>query len=235
MNELFWLFLIILIGLLIGKISLRNISLGLSAVMLTALVFGHFGVVFPSMIKDVGLALFIGATGILSGPAFFHDMKGKAVRFIIQGILMVVSSAIICALAIRIFKLPLPLSLGLLAGSLSSTPCLAGALEVTGDPLVSVGYGIAYPFGVLGAVLLVQIINKTRIFTDEDAKDVKGQTQTERRFMPVDYTGISILVASICAGILLGRVSVPLPGGLSFSFGIAGGVLISGKIGRAHV
>ena len=45
-----------------------------------------------------------------------------------------------------------------MTGALTSTPGLAAALQATHDPLASVGYGIAYPFGVLAVVLFVQLL-----------------------------------------------------------------------------
>ena len=37
---------------------------------------------------------------------------------------------------------------------------LAAAIEAMNDPIASVGYGIAYPFGVISVVLFVQAMPK---------------------------------------------------------------------------
>ena len=42
-----------------------------------------------------------------------------------------------------------------MSGALTSTPGLAAAIEASGISMASVGYGIAYPFGVVGVVLFV--------------------------------------------------------------------------------
>ena len=53
---------------------------------------------------------------------------------------------------------------GLLAGALTSTPAFSAAKATVAtaelESLVSVGYGIAYLFGVVGVVLFVQLIPK---------------------------------------------------------------------------
>ena len=44
MSELFYLFLVIAIGYSIGRIRIKGVGLGISAILLVALVFGHYGV-----------------------------------------------------------------------------------------------------------------------------------------------------------------------------------------------
>ena len=41
--------------------------------------------------------------------------------------------------------------------TLTSTPGLAASLQTLNDPTISVGYGIAYPLGVIGVVVFVQL------------------------------------------------------------------------------
>ena len=55
---------------------------------------------------------------------------------------------------------------------MTSTPGLAAALDATGSEAASVGYGIAYPFGVVGVVLFVQLIPKL-LKTDMAAERAK--------------------------------------------------------------
>lgn len=57
MNELqslMMVFIIIAIGYSAGHIGIKNIRLGDSAVLLVALIFGHFGVCFLMYFKHVG-------------------------------------------------------------------------------------------------------------------------------------------------------------------------------------
>ena len=54
----------------------------------------------------------------------------------------------------QLLDLPPGLATGIFAGALTSTPALAAATEglnaLGGSESVSIGYGIAYPFGVIG-------------------------------------------------------------------------------------
>ena len=55
MNSLLAIFLILLLGYLLGSVTVKGMSLGTSAILLVALVFGHFGVEIPAVVKNFGL------------------------------------------------------------------------------------------------------------------------------------------------------------------------------------
>ena len=73
-----FLFLIIAIGYLIGRIRIKGISLGMSAILIVALFFGHYGFSVPGLIKNLGLACFATAVGYITGPVFLKNFKNKA-------------------------------------------------------------------------------------------------------------------------------------------------------------
>jgi len=56
-NSYFALFLIILIGFLIGRIKIKGISLDVSGVIFVALIFGHYGIIVPQDFQYLGLVL----------------------------------------------------------------------------------------------------------------------------------------------------------------------------------
>ena len=64
-------FLIVALGIALGKVSVKGISLDLSAVIFVALVFGHFGIKMPEIFQKLGLILFMFSVGIQAGPGFF--------------------------------------------------------------------------------------------------------------------------------------------------------------------
>lgn len=230
MKEIACLFLVIAIGYLIGRIRIKNVGLGISAVLLVALVFGHFGFSVTGTIKNFSLACFVCAVGLLSGPTFFENLKSKAHYYILIGICMVLVASIVCVLSLKLFKLPISLALGLLAGALSSTPCLAMALEVSKDTLCSIGYGIAYPFGVVGVVLAVQFISK---LSNNNHTNIEQENVVEKRnenLLRIDEKGLSTYALALCLGIALGMIEIVLPLGIHFTLGISGGVLLSGLI-----
>ena len=56
-------------------------------------------------------------------------------------------------------------------GALTSTPGLAAAIDSTKSPLASIGYGIAYPFGVIGVILFVRLLPRIIRTSIKDAED----------------------------------------------------------------
>ena len=75
MNSLLAIFLIITLGYFLGSVSVKGLSLGTSGILIIALVFGHFGVEIPAIVKNFGLALFVGTVGMIAGPVFFRNFK----------------------------------------------------------------------------------------------------------------------------------------------------------------
>ena len=99
MNSLLAVFLIAALGYFIGGIRIKGIELGTAGVLLVALVFGHFGVEIPSIIRNFGLALFVCSVGFIAGPKFFRDFKSNAASYILLGFLIILSGGI-CAVLI---------------------------------------------------------------------------------------------------------------------------------------
>ena len=221
---------------MIGKVSIKGIELGTSAILLVALVFGHFGYEVPAIIGQIGLVFFIGSVGYVSGPVFLEDIKRKGIVYLIIGAVVIISGFIITYLCVNIFSIPADLSLGLLSGALTSTPCLASSLEVTNySELVSIGYGIAYVFGVLGVILFVQIIPKLYNEEGKDTSSVesinkKAKYDLNNKTFTLDKYNLSVFSLAMVIGIFIGGIKIPLPGGNYFSLGSSGGPLIVGLV-----
>ncbi|MBN1586693.1 MAG: YidE/YbjL duplication [Candidatus Omnitrophica bacterium] len=159
-NQFIALFGILALGLLLGNVRVWGVSLGNSGVLFTALLFGHFHFTIPAGVGTLGLILFIYCVGISAGPSFFAAFRKQGANLAKLSIL-IVSAASLCTVWMAwLFKVPADLAVGILAGSLTSTPALAAAMDTLKDlgTNVSVGYGIAYPFGVIGVVLFVQLL-----------------------------------------------------------------------------
>lgn len=159
-SSYFALFLIITLGFLFGKISIKGISLDISAVIFVALVFGHYGVVIPKDFQKMGLVLFLFTIGIQAGPGFFESFKQKGRDLIALAFVLVFSAGLVAYLCGYFFQVDTNVVAGLLTGALTSTPGLAAAIDITGSPLASIGYGVAYPFGVIGVILFVRLLPK---------------------------------------------------------------------------
>lgn len=222
------------VGYLLGRIKVKGLSLGTSGVLLVALVFGHFGLVVSADIKNIGLACFVTAVGIIAGPTFFENFKKGALQYVVLGVLTIGIGDAVCVGIIKLFNLSAPLALGLLNGALTSTPGLAAALEATGDPLASVGYGIAYPFGVIGVVLFVQLLPvllKSNIRSE--VAELERRCDAKERncgSVVIDPLGMFPFAIALAAGIWLGGIKIPLGQDAAFSLGVSGGPLLTGLL-----
>lgn len=78
-SSYFALFLIIALGFMLGRIQIKGLSLDVSAVIFIALLFGHFGVIIPKELGNMGLVLFIFTIGISKrAPDFSTPSVPKA-------------------------------------------------------------------------------------------------------------------------------------------------------------
>ncbi len=159
-NSYFALFLIVALGFILGRIKIFSLSLDVSAVIFVALVFGHFGVIIPKDFQYLGLVLFIFTIGIQAGPGFFESFKKEGRNLSLFATLLVLSAGILTVALILFAKIDGEIATGLFTGALTSTPGLAAAIDYTGSPLASIGYGIGYPFGVIGVILFIRFLPK---------------------------------------------------------------------------
>ena len=157
-SSYFILFLIVAIGIIIGHIQVRGISLDVSAVIFVALIFGHYGYRVPADFQNIGLLLFIFTIGISAGPGFFASFQRRGFQLILTTLVIVVTGAAVTIALSWAFDVDFRMASGLFTGALTSTPGLAAAIEAADSPLASIGYGIAYPFGVIGVILFVRLM-----------------------------------------------------------------------------
>lgn len=175
-------FLIIALGSALGSLRVSNMTLGYSGVLFVAMLFGHFGVHVPKEIRDLGIILFVYAIGLQAGPRFFHQFKRRGVVFAKIGLAVVAAGAAITWAVTGLLGIDPALAIGMYAGAMTSTPGLAAAMDAARSPLVSVGYGIAYPFGVIGVVLFVQLAPRLlRIDLAREEELVRGSEPRGRQ------------------------------------------------------
>ncbi|MGL4363957.1 MAG: aspartate:alanine exchanger family transporter [Bacteroidales bacterium] len=153
----FVLFLVIALGLIIGRIKIKGFSLDTSAVIFIALLLGHFGLSMPKVVQNIGLVFFIFTIGMQAGPGFFNAFMKDGRKLVIVAGVVVGFAALIAGIFGKIFDIDKNLILGILNGALTSTPGLAAAVEISGSPLASIGYGISYPLGVILVILFLQL------------------------------------------------------------------------------
>lgn len=261
---IFGAFLIAAIGYALGRITIKGVSLGAAGVFLIALLFGYLFtlsgisdipllqkffikgadatiVQYYKMIESVGLVLFVTSVGFIAGPSFFRNLKKNATSYVLLGVLIVGSGAILCALFSLIPGIGSPFGTGILSGALTSTPGFSAAksaVDTAQQGLVSLGHAVAYPFGVVGVVLFVQLVPKLMKtnMDDERVKMKKGieapalKESNGKKLLALDEYGIAPFGIAVVVGILLGSLTIPLTSngfsGAVFALGNTGGPLI---------
>ncbi len=178
--------LVITLGLCLGKIRVKGVSLGLAWILFIGLIFGHFSLNLDEhllhFLKEFGLILFVYSIGLEVGPSFFSSFKngGKSLNLLS---IIVIALSIITTLAIYSFSGTSITSMaGILSGAVTNTPGLGAAQQAFSDlrhidaPTIAAGYAIAYPMGVLGVILSFIILRfALRIDkTEEDAQAKRG-------------------------------------------------------------
>ena len=271
---LFGIFVITALGYLLGKIDIKGVSLGTAGVFLVAIAFGVLCTYIPSdlpilgalhldgaskitgyyksAISNIALVLFVGSVGFIAGPKFFRDLKKNFKTYIFLGITIILVGTAVAVLCIFISPYGSDFWSGVLSGALTSTPGYSAAIEamkIKGevDTLVTIGHAIAYPFGVIGVVLFVQLMPKIlksdmakeRSFLKPEVLEQSEKKTNSAKLFKCDDFGFTALALAIVSGLILGAIKIPLFSGAVFSLGTTGGVLIMclvfghfGRIGK---
>src|ERR1700754_2257812 len=156
-------FLAIGLGYLVGQINLGGFSLGVGAVLFVGLAIGAFApkAQISGPIGLTGLIMFLYGIGILYGRQFFEGMSGAAGLKSNLLALVAVAAGLGVALALgEAFGIKIGHTLGIFAGSVTSTATLQASLDVMGNKDPSIGYSVAYPFGVIGPILCIYFMTR---------------------------------------------------------------------------
>ena len=178
---------VISLGVLLGKIKFFGVSLGVTFVLFTGILMGHFGftgeIHILHFLREFGLILFVFCIGLQVGPSFFSSFKkgGMTLNLLAVGIVLL---NIVVTLAIYFLangRVELPMMIGILYGAVTNTPGLGAAQEAlnqlnyTGEP-IALGYACAYPLGVVGIIgSIIAIRYIFRISFAKEEEQIKTQ------------------------------------------------------------
>lgn len=151
-------FLIVGLGLLLGTIKVKGFSLGVSGVFFVGLIFGLLGFITPKHLTTFGLLLFMYVLGIQGGPTFFNSMSKKGIPYILITLCMMTVSVLTVLTLGKLLDFNNADILGIYTGTFNNSSGLAILMEGSWGEQLLPSYGIVYPLGAVGAVILVQII-----------------------------------------------------------------------------
>lgn len=257
------------LGYILGRITIKGVSLGTAGVFIVALIYGcvfykqlsneinaDFVGNALKIVDNLGLILFVTAVGFIAGPNFFGNFKKNFKSYVILAIIIIFSGGLACAGCIMIGRNFTDLNneeftamlTGILSGALTSTPGFSAAKDAVGNDhlqsIVSVGYAIAYIFGVIGVVLFVQIIPKLTKADMKKERDLlapadKKETKEKKMFKLIEMDSFGIMPFSMAAffGIIIGSFKFG-----NFSLSTTGGCLLVslifghfGRIGKISI
>ena len=155
-------FLAIGLGYLVGQINIAGFSLGVGAVLFVGLALGAFApkaqILGP--IGLTGLIMFLYGIGILYGRQFFEGMRGVGQKYNLLALIACIAGLLVALGLGQVYGIKLGHTLGIYAGSMTSTATLQAALDTMNNKEPSIGYSIAYPFGVIGPILCIYFMTQ---------------------------------------------------------------------------
>ncbi len=267
---------IVALGYLLGRVTVKGISLGTAGVFVVSLLYGAFfydklsdalkGAEIAhnglKIVENLGLVFFVTSVGFIAGPKFFKNLKNNFKSYILLGVTIILAGGLTCVACYFIGRNYVSADKqqefvaimdGLLSGSLTTTPGFSAAKETVKnvfsydtdlanhlESAVTVGYGIAYLFGVIGVVLFVQIMPKIvgANMEEERKKLISVDTGSVKaaiaNLIDIDDMGLGAFGLAALIGILVGNIKIPLTSqglsGTCFSLTTTGGALITSLV-----
>ena len=187
---------VIAAGVLLGKIKIFGVSLGVTFVLFTGILMGHFGftgdIHILHFIREFGLILFVFCIGLQVGPSFFSSFKkgGMTLNLLAVGIVVLNIAVTLTIYFIANGRIGLPMMVGILYGAVTNTPGLGAAQEALtqlnyNGPQIALGYACAYPLGVVGIIGSIIVIRYLfRINLAKEEEELKNQDAEHMKHKP---------------------------------------------------
>lgn len=157
------------LGLMLGKVKVRGIGLGSAGALFVGIALGHFGLrVEPNVlhfIQEFGLILFVYTIGMQVGPGFVDSIRrhGLVLNVLSTSVVLLGVAVTLCLYFFTDMHNNVPVLIGMLCGAVTNTPSLGAANSAfaaagVDTSLTGIGYAVAYPFGVIGIILVMILV-----------------------------------------------------------------------------
>ena len=159
--------LICALGLALGKLRFRGISLGVTYVFFIGILFGALGLELDAQMlsyaESFGLILFVYTLGLQVGPGFMSTFLTGGAQLNLLALGVVGLGTIMALLAALLGYMPLPDMMGVLCGATTNTPALGAAqqtLKQLGQPsnAAALGCAVTYPIGMIGVIIALILV-----------------------------------------------------------------------------
>jgi putative transport protein len=165
----------LLLGVLVGQAALPlpggiELKLGLAGgPLLVALVAGHFGRIGPFsfrvpvaakyFIRELGLIFFLAAAGTGAGGSFLEVLQARGLVLVAVGLALTLAPlGLAWLLALRVLELDVLSTLGVICGSMTSTPGLGAVSAASDSEVPALAYATVYPVALIFVTLLSQLM-----------------------------------------------------------------------------
>ena len=161
--------LICFMGLVLGKIHIKGISLGVAFVFFIGIIAGHLGLeVDPQMLnyaETFGLVLFVYTLGLHVGPNFFGSLRREGISLNLWGMAVILLGTVMALVLCQVTNIPLQTMVGLFCGATTNTPALGAAQQALENFGLStrsaaLGCAVTYPLGVVGVIFAMIFLRK---------------------------------------------------------------------------
>ena len=202
--------LVAVLGYMLGRITIKGVSLGTAGVFIMALVFGavsneiivggeailQFDKNWLKVIEQLGLIMFVAAVGFIAGPTFFSNLKKNFKSYILLGAIIILFGGVASALCFCIGKVTggigdytseefISMIIGLMAGALTSTPAFSAATETAaakGEGLADI---VSAGYGISYLFGVVGVV----LFVQLMPKFLKADMNKERELLAAAEVG----------------------------------------------
>lgn len=194
------------LGLAVGSLRVRGISLGVAGTLFVGLAFGQAGLTISeevrAFLQEFGLILFVYTIGMQVGPGLMDSLRRQGAELNV-GALGVVLMGVAVAVGVGVWwGLHPAVVAGVFAGATTNTPALGAAQEALralglGEAsllaLPAMAYAVTYPFGILGIILAMLAL---RFWYRIDLETERARFQEDQRAGQESLTYLNVEVAN---------------------------------------
>ena len=168
----FLLSLIVSIGVFMGKVRIKGISLGVAFVFFMGIVAGSLHLEadpgMTSFAETFGLSIFVYALGLHVGPNFVGLMRDEGIALNLWGFAIILLGTVMALVLSLVTGITIPDMVGILCGATTNTPALGAAQQALISAHVSssgaaLGCAVTYPLGVVGVIFAMILLRKTLV------------------------------------------------------------------------
>lgn len=197
--------LVIAIGISLGKLRIKGISLGITFVLFVGILAGHLGLKISHEVlhfmKEFGLILFVYSVGLQVGPGFLSSFKKGGLQLnILAASIVLIGVATTIALH-YMTDIPMPTMVGIMSGAVTNTPGLGAAQEAyydtigSSDPTIAMGYAVAYPLAVIGiitSIIFIRFIFRINLKEESELLNTPSADKATIELLSLEITNPAI-------------------------------------------